>query len=326
MSFYKNKSILVTGGTGMIGQPLCQRLIDLGAKVTIASLDGNERAIEGAEFKKTDLRSLDNCLEVTKGMDIVFHLAGVKGSPKMTAEKPASFFVPTLQFSLNMMEASRRNNVGSYLFTSSIGVYQPSDVFYEDSVWSTFPSPNDRFAGWAKRMCELQAEAYKIEYEWKKISIVRPANVYGPFDNFDPNNAMVIPSLIHRALNDEGPLVVWGDGSPVRDFIYSSDVADGMLLAVEKGIIEPINLGSGMGVTIKEIAEAVAERLGKEIIWDKTKPSGDAKRLMDMTKARSYGFKTSTDLKEGINQTIDWYVKNRTVAESRYNSFTEKFD
>jgi len=326
MSFYKNKSILVTGGTGMIGQPLCQKLIDLGAKVTIASLDGNERAIEGAEFKKTDLRSLDNCLEVTKGMDIVFHLAGVKGSPKMTAEKPASFFVPTLQFSLNMMEASRRNNVGSYLFTSSIGVYQPSDVFYEDSVWSTFPSPNDRFAGWAKRMCELQAEAYKIEYEWKKISIVRPANVYGPFDNFDPNNAMVIPSLIHRALNDEGPLVVWGDGSPVRDFIYSSDVADGMLLAVEKGIIEPINLGSGMGVTIKEIAEAVAERLGKEIIWDKTKPSGDAKRLMDMTKARSYGFKTSTDLKEGINQTIDWYVKNRTVAESRYNSFTEKFD
>jgi len=326
MSFYKNKSILVTGGTGMIGQPLCQKLIDLGAKVTIASLDGNERAIEGAEFKKTDLRSLDNCLEVTKGMDIVFHLAGVKGSPKMTAEKPASFFVPTLQFSLNMMEASRRNNVGSYLFTSSIGVYQPSDVFYEDSVWSTFPSPNDRFAGWAKRMCELQAEAYKIECEWKKISIVRPANVYGPFDNFDPNNAMVIPSLIHRALNDEGPLVVWGDGSPVRDFIYSSDVADGMLLAVEKGIIEPINLGSGMGVTIKEIAEAVAERLGKEIIWDKTKPSGDAKRLMDMTKARSYGFKTSTDLKEGINQTIDWYVKNRTVAESRYNSFTEKFD
>ena len=107
----------------------------------------------------------------------------------MTAERPASFFVPTLQFSLNMMEAARRSGVNHYLFTSSVGVYQPAEIFKEDDVWSTFPSSNDRFAGWAKRMCELQAEAYKKEYEWENISVVRPANVYGPFDNFDPANA-----------------------------------------------------------------------------------------------------------------------------------------
>ena len=109
----------------------------------------------------------------------------------MTAQKPASFFVPTITFNTNMMEAARRCKVKKYLYTSTIGVYAPAEVFYEDDVWKTFPSPNDRFAGWAKRMGELQAEAYAIEYGWKDIAIVRPANVYGPFDNFDPTNAMV---------------------------------------------------------------------------------------------------------------------------------------
>ena len=115
---------------------------------------------------------------------------------------------------------------------------------------NTYPSPNDKFAGWVKGFPELQAEAYSIEYSWNNISIVRPANVYGPFDNFDINNAMVIPSLIKRALSESGPLIVWGDGSAVRDFIYSSDVARGMLMAVEN-INTPINLGSGGGVKIK---------------------------------------------------------------------------
>jgi GDP-L-fucose synthase len=259
MNFYKNKSILVTGGTGMIGQPLCDMLVEAGADVTVASLDGAERTPRGTKFLRLDLRNFENCLSVTKNKEIVFHLAGVKGSPKMTLERPASFFVPTLQFSLNMMEAARRMGVERYLFTSSVGVYQPAEVFQEDSVWDTFPSPNDRFAGWAKRICELQAEAYQIEYNWNLISIVRPANVYGPYDNFDPNNAMVIPSLIHRALYEKGPLVVWGDGTPIRDFIHSKDVARGMMLVIEKGIKEPINLGSGNGVTIKQVAEAIAK-------------------------------------------------------------------
>lgn len=323
MSFYQGKNVLVTGGTGMIGQPLCKMLLDAGATVTVASLDDASRAPKGTAFQRLDLRNFDNCMAVAGGKDIVFHLAGVKGSPKMTAERPASFFVPTLTFSLNMMEAARRQNVGRYLFTSSVGVYQPADVFVEDSVWSTFPSPNDRFAGWAKRMCELQAEAYRIEYGWDKISIVRPANVYGPFDNFDPANAMVIPSLIHRALTEQGPLTVWGDGSPIRDFIHADDVARGMMLAVEKGINEPINLGSGSGVTIKQVAEAVAKATGKELVWDVTKPKGDAKRLMDMTRASGYGFACRVELDKGIADTIAWYKANQDVAAARYNSFTE---
>ena len=327
MTFYKNKKVLVTGGTGLIGRPLVDLLVNAGADVTIVSLDDPSRAPKGVKFVRADLRELSNCMDVCNNKEIVFQLAGVKGSPKMCAEKPASFLVPTVTFSFNMMESARRCRVERFLFTSSVGVYQPADVFYEDDVWKTFPSPNDRFAGWAKRLCELQAEAYKIEHGWDKISIVRPANVYGPFDNFDPANAMVIPSLINRAIDGENPLTVWGDGSPIRDFIHAKDVARGMMLAVEKGIDQPINLGSGAGVTIKEVAEAVAKFVPNgplPIVWDSSKPKGDAKRLMDTTRAKSYGFECQISLEDGIKETIEWFINNKDQINNRYNSFTEK--
>lgn len=327
MSFYKGKTVLVTGGTGLIGRPLVDMLIEKGAIVTIVSLDDPSRAPKGAKFVQADLREFSNCLEICKGQEIVFQLAGVKGSPAMTAKRPASFFVPTITFSINMMEAARRAGAERYLFTSSVGVYSPAEVFHEDDVWTTFPSPNDRFAGWAKRMGELQAEAYKIEYNWDKISIVRPANVYGSYDNFDPANAMVIPSLIRRAMDGESPLTVWGDGSPIRDFIHAKDVAAGMILAVEKGINEPINLGSGTGVTIREIAEIVAANVPNgpiKLEWDTSKPKGDAKRLMDMSRASSYGFTPAISIEEGIKQTIAWYAANQNEVNNRYNAFTER--
>lgn len=323
MSFFKDKKVLVTGGTGLIGQALCKLLLNEESIVTVASLDPANRAPNGTQFKKIDLRSFENCMEVAVGHDVIFHLAGIKGNPKMTSERPASFFVPTLQFSLNMMEAARRSRVKHYLFTSSVGVYHPADVFVEDDVWSTFPSPNDRFAGWAKRMCELQAEAYKIEYNWRNISIVRPANVFGPFDNFDPQNAMVIPSLIHRALNEEGPLKVWGDGSPIRDFIHARDVAKGMMACIKKGVTEPINLGSGGGISIKTVAEIIAKLSNKGIEWDPSKPSGDKLRIMDTRRAESYGIRSVISIEEGIRETFDWYKNNKQLAASRYNSFTE---
>lgn len=326
MSFYNGKRILVTGGTGLIGRPLVDRLVALGAVVTVVSLDDPARAPEGVTFHQADLRDFFQALRACEGQEIVFHLAGVKGSPAMTAQKPASFLTPMLLFNTNMMEAARQSGVERYLYTSSIGVYEPAPVFHEDSVWKTHPSPNDRFAGWAKRMGELQAEAYRIEYDWQCISIVRPANVYGPFDNFDERNAMVIPSLIKRALSGESPLVVWGDGSPIRDFIYSDDVARGMLMAVEQGISEPLNLGSGEGVSIKTLAETVAKAVPGgpiPIEWDTSKPMGDKRRLMDMTRAASYGFICETSIEKGIASTIDWYLNNQELLEKRYNSFTE---
>lgn len=327
MKFFKNKKILVTGGTGLIGRPLVEILVEASAKVTVVSLDDPSRAPKGVKFIRADLREFLSCLEVCKNKDIVFHLAGIKGSPLMTKKQPASYFVPTISFNTNMMEAARRQKVKRYLYTSTIGVYAPAEIFHEDDVWKTFPSENDRFAGWAKRMGELQAESYKIEYGWDKISIVRPANVYGPFDNFDPKTAMVIPSLINRAMSGENPLVVWGDGSPIRDFIYSKDVARGMIMAVERGVNVPLNLGSGKGVTIKEIAELIATNVpssGVKIVWDKDKPKGDKKRLMSMKRAKKLlGFKPLYSLEQGIKETIEWYIKNKENVDKRYNVFYE---
>jgi len=258
-------------------------------------------------------------------MDYVFHLAGIKGSPAMTAKKPASFFVPTILFNTNMMEAARQAKVKWYLFTSTVGVYGPAEVFHEDDVWKKFPSENDRFAGWAKRMGELQAEAYAIEYGDGNVSIVRPANVYGPYDNFDPRNAMVIPSLIRRAMDGENPLVVWGDGSPIRDFIHAEDVAHGMILAVEKKITQTLNLGSGEGVTIKQIVETIVNHLPAkpEVVWDTSKPSGDRKRLMDISRARSHGFEITVPIEKGVTAVMDWYQQHKSEVEKRYNVFTE---
>lgn len=318
--------VLVTGGTGLIGRPLVELLVARGAKVRIASLDDPSRAHPDAEFLKVDLMQMENCLTACEGMDYVFHLAGIKGSPAMTAQKPASFFVPTITFNTNMMEAGRRCRVKGYLYTSTIGVYAPAEVFREDDVWKTFPSENDRFAGWAKRMGELQAEAYRIEYGWKDISIVRPANVYGPYDNFDPKNAMVIPSLIRRALEGENPLVVWGDGTPVRDFIHARDVARGMLLAAEKGAGQVLNLGSGTGCTIREIVEMIVRNLDRppKVEWDTGKPAGDRKRLMDISRARSLGFRPEITLKDGVREVMAWYRENRREGEKRYNVFTSE--
>lgn len=327
MSFYKNKKILVTGGTGLIGRPLVEKLVMAGGKVIVVSLDDLKQAPKGVKFIKADLREFKNCMDVCKGIDIVFHLAGIKGSPALSQKQPASFFVPTITFNTNMMEAARRQKVPRFLYTSTVGVYAPAEVFHEDDVWKTYPSENDRFAGWAKRMGELQAESYKIEYGWDKISIVRPANTYGPYDNFDPKTAMVIPSLINRAMSGENPLTVWGDGSPIRDFIYSKDVARGMMLCVEKGINVPVNLGSGSGVTIKEIAETIVNLIpGKpvKIVWDKTKPKGDIKRLMSMKRAKKLlGFKPKYSLEEGIKETIEWYAKNSSNLGKRYDAFYE---
>ena len=322
---FKNKNVLVTGGTGLIGRCLVEMLIQRGANVRIASLDDPSRAHPSAEFRQVNLMKLDNCIQVCTGMDYVFHLAGIKGSPAVTVKRPASFFIPLISFNTNMMEAAWQSGVEKYLFTSSVGVYAPAEVFFEDDVWKTFPSPHDRYSGWAKRMGELQAEVYGIEYGWKDIYIVRPANVYGPYDNFDPDNAMVIPSLIKRAVDGENPFSVWGDGSPIRDFIHARDVARGMLLVVEKGITEPINLGSGIGISIKELVEAIIKNLDPkpEVIWDTSKPTGDKKRLMDISRAKSIGFEPRISIEDGIKEVITWYLENRELVNKRFNVFTE---
>ncbi len=306
---YKGKNVLVTGGTGMIGRFLVKELLEREANVKVCSLDDASLCPEGAEFVSCDLTKWENCLDITKGMDIVFHLAGIKGSPVATQKRPASFFTPMILFNTNMLEASRVNKVNTYLYTSSIGVYSPESDYKEDEMWNLPPSPNDWYAGWAKRMGELQVEAYKKQYRWNDIFIVRPANVYGEFDNFSDENSMVIPSLVKRVLTSEDTLTVWGDGSAIRDFIHGEDVARGMLHVVENRILTPVNLGSGTGYTIKELVEKIIKASNKnlKIEWDISKPSGDPKRVLDTKSLRATGFNYHVNLEDGVSRVLNWY-------------------
>ena len=318
---FKNKKVLITGGSGMIGRQLVKLLQKESADVYVADLN-EPMDMDNITFKKVDLTDYSSCLSVCKGMDYVFNLVGIKCSPKVIQERPADIMTPMLQFNTNMMGAAMENDVEWYLYTSTVGVYGEAEIFKEENVWKSFPSKHDWFGGWAKRMGELQAEAYSIQNGKSNVSIVRPANVYGPYDNFDIDNAMVIPSLIRKAHENEF-LSVWGDGSPVRDFIYSEDVARGMLHMVKNKVTEPVNLGSGAGVTIKELATTIASELGREIKWDVDKPMGDKIRLFNTSRAESYGFKPKMKLEDGIANTVRWFLDNLDIIDKRYNVFNK---
>ena len=317
---FKNKNILVTGGSGMIGRQLVSLLLLEDANVHVADLNKPINMSNKIKFYNIDLKDYKNCKDVCKNMDYVFNLVGIKCSPQVCLEKPAEIMGPMLQFNTNMLEAAMLEKVKWYLYTSTVGVYEPAEVLYEDDVWKTQPSKNDWYGGWAKRMGELQCQAYEKQYDEGKCSIVRPANVYGPFDNFDPENAMVIPSLIRKA-HDNDILEVWGDGSPIRDFIHCRDVAKGMIHFVKNKVTDPINLGSGSGISIKQIADIISRRFNRKITWLSEKPMGDHRRVFDTKRAEKNGFKADISLEEGINETIDWFLENKEIIDKRYNVF-----
>ena len=325
-NFYRNKRILVTGGTGMIGINLVKRLYDFGAKVTVASLEKNSSLPKKIRFRKIDLRNLENCLKITKNIDYVFHLAGIKGSPIAAKKYPYKFMTPMLMFNTNMLFASRQNKVKRFLYTSSIGVYNPAVILKENDVWKTFPSKNDWYAGWAKRVGELNAEASKVDSNMK-ITIVRPANVFGPYDNFSDETGMVIPSLISKFFKSKDRTVkVWGDGSNIRDFVFADDVSKAMLLVMIKNPSFPINIGSGNGVKIRKIVNIINDYFENsfKILWIKNIHTGDKKRVMSIKNLRKIGFNKKFDLKKDIYETIEWYKKNKSNLKSRFNAFKEK--
>ena len=202
----KGKKVLVTGGTGLIGQQLIKLLKEEGANIRIVSLDNNSLVPPDTEFMQLDLMNFDNCKKACENVDVVFNLIGIKTSPKIIKEKPANIFVSYLRFNTNIIEAARQSNVGWFLYVSTIGVYSPTDVMSEDELWNGFPSKHDWYGGWAKRVGEMQLETYKIQYGLNNYSIVRPANVYGPYDDFS-ETSMVIPSLIKRIYNKENPYI-----------------------------------------------------------------------------------------------------------------------
>ena len=211
-----------------------------------------------------------------------------------------------LQFDTNVIEAVGKYKPEWFLYTSSVGVYPPSELFKENEVWNKVPSENDMIPAYIKRMGELSCSAISRSYNYKNISVVRPANIYGAYDNFG-DESTVIASLIKKGCNDD-VINVWGDGTPIRDFIYSKDVARGMLHMVENKINDTVNLGSGKEVTISDIANTIGKYFDKEVKYDKSKPNGDMRRQMDTRRAESIGFKPEYTLEDGIKETIEWYL------------------
>lgn len=320
----RGRTAVVTGGTGMIGRQIVRILCEAGALVKCVSLDRlNVHPL--AEHVYGDLCEFSFCREITKGVDFAFHVAGIKGSIEVTKSKPASFLVPLLMMNTNMLEACRVNRVSKVVYTSSIGAYGSAEVFKESESFEAEP-PMDMYPGWAKRMAEMQIQAYGAQYSLKSFAVVRPCNVYGPGDNFDPENAMVIPSLMHRIMNKEDPLVVWGDGSAVRDFAYSEDVAEGVILALIHGTNgRYVNLGSGKEHTVKQLVETLNSFIPFRYCFDKSKSSGFPKRVMDISLARHMiGYDPKTSLKDGLKKTWTWYLENREEYLQRKNYFSER--
>jgi GDP-L-fucose synthase len=320
---FRDKNILITGGTGLIGRQVVRILCEAGAKVKIASLD-NLTVHPSAQHVVGDLTDFGFCKSIAHDMDFVFHLAGIKGSIEVTKSRPASFFVPLLMMNTNVLEACRINKVQKIVYTSSIGAYPSAEVFRESDGSEDQP-PMDMFPGWAKRMAELQIKAYQIQYNLENFAVVRPCNVYGPGDNFDPQNAMVIPTLMHRIYKKEDPVVIWGDGTAIRDFAYSEDVAEGVILALHRGTKSRfVNLGSGRGCSIKELVETLHSFIPFNYRFDAAKPSGFPKRVMDISLARKMlGYDPKTTLLDGLKKTWEWYLKNQNEYLNKKNYFKE---
>ena len=317
---FRKRKVLVTGGTGLIGRQVVEILESAGARVTIVSLD-DVVVHDEAEHIRGDLTDFAFCREVIRGMDDVFHIAGIGASVSAAKSKIASHFVPTLMMNTNVLEACRLNGVDRVVYTSSVGAYALSDVFRE-SEYRIDSAPMD-FAGWAKRMAEAQVHAYNVQYGLTNFATVRPSNVYGPGDNFDPTNALVIPSLMYRIFHGENPLVIWGDGSAVRDFVYSRDCAEGIIQALVYGTGGGfVNLGSGVPHSIKELVEIMKSFIDFNYRFDTEKPTGAPKRIMDISLARKMiHYDPVTSLRDGLMKTWEWFVQNSGEYRKKVNYF-----
>ena len=321
---FENKKVLVTGGTGLVGRELVELLVNRGAKVTSVSLDENNLdPAWNAEYVKKDLRSRENCFELCKDMDYVFHIAGIKGSPVVMKNFQYQIFRDFIMMNTNMIDAIYNTpSVKWGLYTSTIGTYGQARTFKEDDLWTQNPSPNDWYAGWSKRMGEVQINAYDEQYKEPKMSIIKPANIYGKFDNFDLRTSTLIPSLTRKVAEATESVEIWGDGSAGRDIVHARDIAGAAIFAVENKISQPLNVGNGRTFTIKEVIQTLVEVSGKDlkITHDMTKPTGDQFRVPITDRLNGYGFYPSVALRDGLKETYDWYIKNGPT-KGRFNPY-----
>ena len=267
----------------------------------------------------TKPEDIDRVLEESKA-DLIIHLAAQVGGIGANREHPAEFFYNNLMMGVQLMHKAWERGVDKFVAIGTICAYPKFTPvpFKEDDLWIGYPEETNAPYGLAKKMLLVQSQSYRQQYGWNSIFLL-PVNLYGPGDNFNPASSHVIPALIRKFVQakeaGEKEVVVWGDGSPTREFLYVEDAAEGIVMAAEGyNDSAPVNLGSGMEISIKELAEKISRMIGFEgkLVWDTEKPNGQPRRCLDTTRAwERFGFKAQMDFETGLQNTIDWFVKNR---------------
>lgn len=310
MIFWENKRILVTGGAGFLGSHLVQKLKEKGSKnIFIPTHD------------KFDLREKQDIIRMYEEAhpDILIHLAARVGGIGANMEYPGEFFYDNLIMGIQLMEYARRYGVEKFVGLGTVCAYPKFTKvpFKEEDLWNGYPEETNAPYGLAKKMLLVQAQAYRKQYGFNAIYLL-PVNLYGPGDNFHPEYSHVIPGIIRKCFeaieNKQDEIVLWGTGKPTREFLYVEDCVEAICLATEKyNKSEPLNIGSGLEISIKDLAKLIVELTGFQgrVIWDRIKPDGQPRRCLDTSNAqREFGFRAKTDFKEGLKKTVDWYREN----------------
>ena len=309
--FFKNKRVVVTGGAGFLGGYVTDGLKKRGCKNTLIP------KIE--DYNLIDIDDINRMYDNMKP-DVVIHLAAVVGGIGANREHPGKFFYDNLMMGVQLIEQGRLRKIEKFVAIGTVCAYPKFTPvpFREDDIWNGYPEETNAPYGLAKKMLLVQSQSYRAEYGFNSIFLL-PVNLYGPGDNFDPNSSHVIPALIKKCVDaiesNSGHIDCWGTGSASREFIYAADAAEGILLATEKySGPEPVNIGAGFEITIKDLVEKIAKLTGfnGEIRWDSSRPDGQPRRRLDVSRAKKYfGFEAKTGFDEGLKATIDWYKANR---------------
>lgn len=310
-SFWNGKRVVITGGAGFLGSYVVEKLYQRGCQDIFVP-----------RSKDYDLRTLPAIISLFEEThpDIVIHLAAQVGGIGANRRKPGEFFYNNLVMGTQLMEQARLFKVDKFVAIGTACSY-PKFVplpFTEENLWDGYPEETNAAYGLAKKMLLVQSQAYRQQYGFNSIFLI-PVNLYGPGDNFDPDSSHVIPALIKKCVDavegGEDEIVCWGDGSPTREFLYVEDAADGILLASEVyNESEPVNLGSGVEISIRDLVRLIATYtgFGGRISWDTTQPNGQPRRCLDTSKAeREFGFRAKTGFEEGLRKTISWYIAQR---------------
>lgn len=310
----QDKNILVTGGNGFLGKQVVNQLCQAGASID---------RISTPRSHELDLCKWSNCQQAVKQQDLVVHLAAHVGGIGLNREKPAELFYDNLMMGTQLIHAAYQEGVSKFVCVGTICAYPKFTPvpFKEDDLWNGYPEETNAPYGIAKKALLVQLEAYRQQYSFNGIYLL-PVNLYGPEDNFDPSSSHVIPALIRKVYEaqerGDKELLAWGDGSPTREFLYSTDAARGIVMATQSyDEAAPVNLGTNQEVKIKDLVETICKLMGfeGEIVWQTDQPNGQPRRCLDTQRAKEkFGFVAETEFRQGLKSTIEWYRQHAVIS------------